>query len=276
MTDPIPERQALTSVIRRQILIPARPERVWHFLSTDDGWAAWWGPGSTIEARPSGPVHIRYPNGQTAVGEVIEIEDRRRLAFTFGYNRANTPLAPGASIVEIKLEEIATGTRVLLTHLLPDAPAARMHEAGWRYQLGLFGTLVSRDALGPDLVATIDAWHAAWAMTAPAERRERLRAVVTDDVVVSEPMATLQSIADVDAWISQVQSQMLATVRRNGPPALSGDLAVWDWVIESNDQPLATGRSVGRFHADGRMSEVAGFWLTGPPGLPTSVVEPDR
>lgn len=273
MSHPIPDRATLKSVVRRQVLVPATPEKVWHFLSTNDGWAAWWGPGSTIEARPGGGVNIRYPNGQSAVGDVIEVEDGRRLSFTFGYDRPQSPLAPGTSIVEIDLEEITTGTRVWLAHLLPDGPAAQMHEAGWRYQLGLFARLVSRDTLGPDLVATIDAWHAAWAITAPADRRERLKAVVTDDVIVTEPMAQLRTVGDVDAWIGQVQSQMAATVRRSGGPALSGDTAVWDWVIEGNGQQLASGRSVARFHVDGRMSEVVGFWLSGPPGVPTSLVD---
>jgi hypothetical protein len=45
-------------------------------------------------------------------------------------------------------------------------------------------------------------------------------------------------------------------------------------VAVADDQVIATGRSVARCRADGRFAEVTAFWLSAPPGIPTSVVDP--
>ena len=60
--------------------------------------------------------------------------------------------------------------------------------------------------------------------------------------------------------------------RSIGPPALCGAQTTWDWEILAGDAVLATGRSVGRLAPDGRLAAITGFWLTAPPGVPTSVV----
>jgi uncharacterized protein YndB with AHSA1/START domain len=267
-----PKRDDLRARVDRELIVPALPKTVWHFLSTDDGWSAWWGLGSTIDARPGGAMHIAYPNGQTADGWVLEVEPGRRLVFSFGYDRLGTPLPAGSSIVEIALEDVGNGTRVRLLHLLPDDQQAQHHVAGWRYQLGLFGSLVGRAALGARLSSQADAWHAAWSVTDESARRSALEVVVAPDVRVTEPIAQLSGLDDLDAWIAQVQQQMPASVRRTGPPALCGDLATWDWEVVAGDQRIATGRTVARVKADGRFAEVTGLWLTAPPGIPISIV----
>lgn len=265
-----PKRDELRARVERGLVVPAPPTTVWYFLSTDDGWSEWWGRGSTIDARPGGAMHIAYPNGQTADGRVLEVEPERRLVFSFGYDRPGTPLPAGSSIVEIALEGLGNLTRVRVLHLLPDDQQAQHHIAGWRYQLGLFASLVGRNALGARLGSQADAWHAAWALTDAPARRSALDAVVAPNVRVTEPMAQLSGLDDLDAWIAQVQQQMPATVRRTGPPALGGDVATWDWEVVAGDQRIATGRTVARVQADGRFAEVTGLWLTAPAGIPIS------
>jgi hypothetical protein len=219
-------------------------------------------------------VHIGYPNGQTADGRIVEVDPERRLVFSFGYDRADTPLPAGSSIVEIRLEPIEQSTIVRLLHLLPDDEQARQHAAGWRYQLGLFASVVGREALGGRLTAHADAWHAAWTVTDGAARRRSLEAVVAPEIRVVEPMAQISGLDDLHAWIAQVQQQMPAMVRRSTQPALCGELATWDWEIIAGDQAIATGRTIARVLGDGRFAEVTSLWLTAPPGFPTSVVEP--
>jgi hypothetical protein len=51
-----PSRGDLRARVERELRIPALPATVWRFLSTNEGWAAWWGPGSQIEPR----VEIRW------------------------------------------------------------------------------------------------------------------------------------------------------------------------------------------------------------------------
>ena len=64
---------ALDHVLERTVLIRARRETVFRYFTDNERFAAWWGTGSTIEARPGGTLSIRYPNGVLASGEVIEV-----------------------------------------------------------------------------------------------------------------------------------------------------------------------------------------------------------
>jgi len=99
------------------------------------------------------------------------------------------------------------GTRLGLVHRVAGEAAAEAHRTGWRYQLGLFRSLVSRDVLGRGLAGRIDRWHAVWAMTDAGNRRRILEEIAAADL---------------------------------GP--------------------------------DGRFRRITSFWLSVPPGFPTSVV----
>src|SRR5262249_31637658 len=82
-------------------------------------FAAWWGAGSEIDARPGGVMRIRYPNGVLASGEVLEVVPHERVVFTYGYEDASRPLRPGGSRVTVTLDERPEGTLVRLRHELP-------------------------------------------------------------------------------------------------------------------------------------------------------------
>ncbi|MGQ0617415.1 MAG: SRPBCC family protein [Acidimicrobiia bacterium] len=258
----------LPQTVVREVWVPAPADVVWRFLATDDGWAAWWGPGSTIDARPGGAMAIAYPNGQTAEGTVIAVDPGQAISFTWGFDRDPTPVPVDGSTVFLTLTATEEGTTVRLVHRLADEDAANQHVAGWRYQLGLFRAAVAGAVLAPGLAALVDAWHACWS----GSGADGLAAVVTSDVVVDEPMAALAGISDVAAWAGAVRQFRPGVVRRTGAPALCGDLATWDWEVEANGAVIATGRSVGRVTADGRFRQVTGFWLTAPAGFTVSTV----
>jgi uncharacterized protein YndB with AHSA1/START domain len=58
---------------------------VFRYFTDADRWAAWWGQGSTIDARPGGRVFVRYPNGVEAAGEVVAVDPPAKITFTYGY-----------------------------------------------------------------------------------------------------------------------------------------------------------------------------------------------
>ena len=83
----------------RSVFIGATPDTVFRFLTDTPRWAAWWGPGSTIDARPGGAVLIRYPGGTEASGEVVEVKPPERIVFTYGYASGKPwPLPTGIRI----------------------------------------------------------------------------------------------------------------------------------------------------------------------------------
>ena len=87
----------LPHLLARSVLIRARRATVFAFFTDSARFAAWWGPGSTIDPRPGGAVRIRYPNAAEAGGEVVEIVPGERIVFTYGYPEAGKPVPVGGS-----------------------------------------------------------------------------------------------------------------------------------------------------------------------------------
>ena len=60
---------SLAHTLDRAILIRAERDLVFSFFTDTARWAAWWGAGSSIDARRGGRVFIRYPGGTEVSGE---------------------------------------------------------------------------------------------------------------------------------------------------------------------------------------------------------------
>ena len=86
----------LDFVLDRTVTIVARRETVFRYFTDSGRFAAWWGQGSTIEPRPGGAVHIRFPNAIVAGGEVVEIVPPERIVFSYGFE-SGQPIPIGAS-----------------------------------------------------------------------------------------------------------------------------------------------------------------------------------
>jgi len=122
---------ALAHRLDRTVIINAPREAVWRYVSDSSRWANFWGAGSTIDSRPGGKVHIRYPEGTEVAGDVLDVKPAERIVFTYGYV-SGKPIAPGSSRVTIELAEERGATRLTLTHELFDVwaePDASAREA---------------------------------------------------------------------------------------------------------------------------------------------------
>ena len=58
----------LTHLLERTLVIEATRTIVFQFFTDTARWAAWWGAGSVIDARPGGRMLIRYANGVQVLG----------------------------------------------------------------------------------------------------------------------------------------------------------------------------------------------------------------
>jgi uncharacterized protein YndB with AHSA1/START domain len=173
----------LDQLLDRTVVIRARQETVFRFFTDSARWAAWWGIGSSIDATPGGRVHLRYPDGTEADGQVVEIATPDRIVFTYGY-ASGAGIPPGGSRVTIRLEPHPDGTRVLLTHAFADAAVRDQHVQGWRYQLSVFSNAVANE-LHANAAATVDAWFDAWATLDERARLAALAAIAAPDVQLS-------------------------------------------------------------------------------------------
>ena len=253
--------------LERSLLIQARCETVFRFFTDPARWASWWGPGSTIDARPGGRVVIRYPGGVEATGEVVEVTAPDRLMFTYGY-ATGTPIAPGASLVTIRLEPAGHGgrdTRLQLTHEFSDAAVRDEHVQGWRYQLSLFANIVSNEVQA-DVAATIDAWLDAWSTADGVTRAATLARIADPAVRFHDRFSTIDGLDDLHVHLDAAQRFMPGLrMHRNGDVRHCQGVALADWSVRSADgHERAGGTNVFVLNSDGRIESVTGLWSQHP------------
>jgi uncharacterized protein YndB with AHSA1/START domain len=250
----------LSQQIDRTIVIGAPPAAVFKYFTDSARWAAWWGAGSTIDARPGGRVFIKYPGGNEASGEVVDIAPPSRIVFTYGYN-SGTPIAAGDSRVTIELDAVAQGTRLRLSHAFADAAVREEHVQGWRYQLSVFANVVT-DEVHAKAAELVDGWFDAWAETDDARRASQLAAIASSDVRVHDRYSCLDGAGDLMPHIAASQRFMPGfRLQRSGAPRHCQGVVLADWTASGPDgQVRAQGTNVFSLGADGRIEAVTGFW----------------
>jgi len=252
---------ALEHVLERTVLIHATRETVFRYFTDSARFAAWWGEGSTIDARPGGAMRIRHPNGVLASGEVVEVLPPSRVVFTYGYEDPAKPVPPGSSRVVVTLDEREDGTLLRLRHELPDAASRDQHVQGWRYQLAVFANVAAREAAA-GLPAAVDAFFAAWSEKDEGRRRTALAAILTEDATFADAFSCTAGIDDLVAHLAAAQIHMPGlTLSRSGDVRQCQGTTVVDWVAKGADGAArGKGTNVFELAPDGRVRRVVGFW----------------
>jgi uncharacterized protein YndB with AHSA1/START domain len=250
----------------RDVVIQAPRELVFGFLTETPRWAAWWGAGSEIDARPGGRMKIRYPDGTEVTGEVLEVRAPERLVFTYGY-ASGAMIPPGGSRVTLTLEAHgAAATRLRLAHEIADEQVRDNHVQGWRYQLALFANLVS-DAAHADANGIVDAWFDGWADPDAASRERTLARIASPSLRFRDRYSHTSGIADLVGHITGAQRFMPGIrMRRAGDVRHCQGTVLAEFVAHGADgQPRAAGTNVFVFGGDGRLESVTGFMAAPPP-----------
>lgn len=242
--------------LERTVLIHATRSTVFRYFTDSARFAAWWGPGSRIDARPGGEVHIVYPGGEIARGEVVEITEPERIVFTYGYENPTKPIAPGSSRVTVSFTEQKDGTLVRLKHDVSDATARDAHVAGWRFQLSIFANVASAEQ-HRNAAQRIDAWCAAW--------NGEGRLDVTPDVTFRDAYACVRGAEDLAAHIEMARVHLPLKLARVGQPRLCQGTALCDWTAsDAAGAVLAKGTNLYTFSPEGPICAVTGFQASAP------------
>ena len=255
---------SLPFTVDRTVVIRATPDVVFAFFTDTPRWARWWGDGSSIDPRPGGRVVIRYPTGDEVLGEVLEIRSPERIVFSYGYARG-TPIAPGGSRVTIRLERVASGTKLTLAHAVDAAAVRDEHVQGWRFQLALFANVVS-DVVHGDAASVVDDWFRIWAEPDAAIREARLRALLAPTFVFGDQYSMISGIDDLLPHIAASQRFMPGLrLQRIGDVRRCRDAALVEWTATSADgQPRGSGSNVFELDQSNRLTAVTGFWNAQP------------
>jgi uncharacterized protein YndB with AHSA1/START domain len=143
--------------IRFEIEIDAPPEKVWSKLATPEGMNEWFSKKLVFEPRLGGAfrMEVREPGGGefTFFGTVVTIEPGRELAFTWTEHEKGREPWPVSTLVSFKLQPVAGGTRVTLTHTGFDALEVGL--ARREYEGHILGW--ERSAALADLKAAVEA-----------------------------------------------------------------------------------------------------------------------
>ncbi len=251
---------ALEHVLDRTVVIRARRSTVFRFFTDPERFARWWGPGSTIDARPGGKVEIHYPNAVVAGGEVVEVVPDERIVFTYGYV-SGQPIGPGLSRVTIALAEVPQGTVLSLQHAFGTAAARDAHVGGWRYHLAVFANVVAAEQHA-NLAAIADRYFAAWAEKDAAARGRALEGAVTEEVEFRDAFGCTSGRDELDAHIAASQVHVPgASLSRAGEPRQCQGMALVDWKVSGpGGMPFGSGTNVFQLAPDGRIARVVGFW----------------
>ena len=244
----------------RTIVIRARRTTVFRFFTDPVRFARWWGEGSTITPEVGGAVSIRYPDGSHALGEIRELVPDQRIVFTYGYDRPGAPIAPGASLVTITLEDVGDGTRLQLRHDVADAAARDEHVQGWRYMLAVFARVATAEehAGAGDAIAR---WFAAWNEPSEDARRALLTAIAAPDLAFADPNGLTRGIDDLVGHIAGALRFMPGLrLQARGPVRHVHGTALADWaIVDDGGAARMRGTNVIRFAPDGRIEDVIGI-----------------
>lgn len=251
----------LEFALERELVIRAPRATVFRYFTDSKRWAKWWGEGSTIDGRVGGAVRIVYPGGTIASGTVLELREPERIVFSYGYEGAEKPIAPGASRVTIRLDDDPAGTRLAFLHEVADAPTRDLHVQGWRYQLAVFATVVASEAHS-GFAALADRWFAAWSENDAGARAKAFEGLVMEDVSFRDAYSCTRGRAELLAHVAGAKVHMAGiTLARSGEPRQCQGTALVDWVARKADgSALGKGTSVFELTAEGRVAGVVGFW----------------
>jgi uncharacterized protein YndB with AHSA1/START domain len=122
------------TTVRREIELDAAPADVWDALTRPELLEQWFEAEVELDPRPGGTGHFLCADGERRSARVDDVDDGRRLAFTWWTDDADEP----ASRVEFVLTPTAGGTRLVVTEspLTARACAARVGSA-WAWRLDL-------------------------------------------------------------------------------------------------------------------------------------------
>jgi uncharacterized protein YndB with AHSA1/START domain len=245
--------------LERTVTIRAKRETVFRYFTDSARWAAWWGEGSTIDARPGGALYIRHPGGTEARGEIVELTPPAHIVFTYGFV-SGKPIPVGASLVTIELEAEGALTRVHLSHEFADEAARDEHVQGWRYQLSVFGNVVA-DEIYAGAADTVDGWFAAWSETDASARRAAFGRIAAPDVRFRDRFSLVDGVDDLSTHVGAAQRFMPGvTIRREGSVRQCQGSALVDWIwFKSTGEEFARGTNVFVLSPDGRIEAAVGF-----------------
>ncbi len=134
-----------------EIVIDARPETVFPFLTDPDKHLEWMGSEVELDPRPGGTYRVLVGGQHVGAGTFVEVVPNERVVFTFGWDVPDHPIPAASTTVTINLIPDGDKTRVQLIHAGLPGDAYNDHRRGWNHFLGRLAVATTGGDPGPDL-----------------------------------------------------------------------------------------------------------------------------
>jgi uncharacterized protein YndB with AHSA1/START domain len=250
--------------------IAAEPATVWRFLSEETHFAAWIGAfagqapleGTKIDPRVEGEIHVRYPDGNAAIGRITSMEPPHRIVFTWGYLKETHGLPPGSSRVEITLTPIPDGTLVRLVHTgLPTEERRKDHLGGWKHYLSILSREAARLHHLVSAETAVAAYFRAWAEPNDSSRVKLLSDSCSPNVKVRTSFACTEDIAQLSEHMAGSLRHMPGiSLCAEGPVQTMHGYVRVRWSIRTQDgQAAGTGEMFAILSLGSRLERIVSF-----------------
>ena len=138
------------SGLTKQVSINAPASTVYKYLTDPSLIAEWMGQMAVFDPFEGGDYRVVINESTIASGKVVELEQDKRVVFTFGWESDESPVPSGSSTVEITLEERDGVTLVELNHTGLMAAAVAGHGEGWDHYMGRLAIVAAGGDAGKD------------------------------------------------------------------------------------------------------------------------------
>lgn len=154
-------------LVEQTLEIAAPPAVVYDLFTDATQLVRWMAPSAEVDACVGGTIRWTHANGDSCIGEFVELVPSRRITFTYGWDRPDVEIPPGTTTVQIHLEPHGVdGTRLRLVHRGLSDPMADAHAGGWTNYLQRLAAVAAGHDPGPDplagervpAAAELDAW----------------------------------------------------------------------------------------------------------------------
>lgn len=264
-----------TIIIEHRIEIAAPRDLVFEYFTDPERLARWMAPGSTIGDGDGAAVDVVLPGGTRAEGRVVHAERPSLLVFTWGIDEDDALIPPGASLVEVVLEECPAGTSLTLRHTVPARAAPDEEEAAWKCHVARLAARSAGEHLRDGIIASVGAWHSAWSLDADAVH-DALEVACVDDVVYTDDTVHTFGRDALAQHVARCRAQMpgVRLERQGGLLACGATVTCDERMVLPDGTPIGSIRLVAAMAPDGRIREAKAFLGQAVPGVtPGAVVE---
>ncbi len=243
------------------IRIAARPETVYRFLVDPDRFKLWMGETALLD---QGRLEIRYPNGDTALGDILETVPGKRVVYSYGYAGGANGMPPGSTRLTIELSPYPGGTQLTLLHEgIPGVAQRDGHRMGWRHYTAKLAAAVTAREVAPKLPDLLDRYQSAWNETDAARRKGLIQSMWEENAVYRDAMSYASGRDDLDGLIAAAQAMapgLRIQIDAASASECQGTIR-FPWEIRlPSGQVFARGTCFGTVTGEGRLGEVTGFF----------------